>query len=38
MNAKLLIDSQCTLGEGATWCARSGRFFWIDIEGKGLWR
>ena len=34
----LLIDSQCTLGEGATWCASSGRFYWTDIEGKRLWR
>ena len=36
--AQLLIDSQCTLGEGATWCASSGRFYWTDIEGKRLWR
>jgi L-arabinonolactonase len=38
MNAQLLIDSKCALGEGATWCARSGRFYWTDIEGKRLWR
>jgi L-arabinonolactonase len=37
MNAQLLVDSQCVLGEGATWCARSGRFYWVDIEGRGLW-
>ena len=36
--AQLLIDSKCTLGEGATWCASSGRFYWTDIEGKRLWR
>jgi L-arabinonolactonase len=36
--AQLLIDSQCSLGEGATWCAASGRFWWTDIEGKKLWR
>ncbi|SAL69899.1 SMP-30/gluconolactonase/LRE family protein [Caballeronia telluris] len=36
--AKLLIDSQCALGEGATWCAASGRFYWTDIEGARLWR
>ncbi|MDR5786468.1 MULTISPECIES: SMP-30/gluconolactonase/LRE family protein [unclassified Caballeronia] len=38
MRAQLLIDSQCSLGEGATWCAASGRFWWTDIEGKKLWR
>ncbi|KIG05809.1 SMP-30/Gluconolaconase/LRE-like region-containing protein [Burkholderia sp. MR1] len=35
-DAQLLIDSKCTLGEGATWCAASGRFWWTDIEGKRL--
>jgi L-arabinonolactonase len=34
----LLIDTQCTLGEAATWCARTGRFYWTDIEGARLWR
>ncbi|MGF6547743.1 SMP-30/gluconolactonase/LRE family protein [Paraburkholderia youngii] len=36
--ATLLLDAQCELGEGATWCARSGRFYWTDIEGARLWR
>jgi L-arabinonolactonase len=36
--AALLLDSKCELGEGATWCARSGRFYWTDIEGARLWR
>jgi L-arabinonolactonase len=36
--AQLLIDSKCALGEGATWCAASGHFYWTDIEGKRLWR
>jgi L-arabinonolactonase len=36
--AELLVDSQCALGEGATWCASSGRFYWTDIEGARLWR
>lgn len=36
--AVLLVDTKCTLGEGATWCARSGRFYWTDIEGARLWR
>jgi L-arabinonolactonase len=38
LRATLLVDSKCTLGEGATWCARSGRFYWTDIEGARLWR
>ncbi|MDP9158474.1 MAG: SMP-30/gluconolactonase/LRE family protein [Pseudomonadota bacterium] len=38
MKAQLLIDSKSALGEGATWCAASGRFYWTDIEGKRLWR
>ncbi|TDN67614.1 SMP-30/gluconolactonase/LRE family protein [Paraburkholderia sp. BL10I2N1] len=38
LQAALLIDSKCTLGEGATWCARTGRFYWTDIEGARLWR
>ncbi|RFU45790.1 SMP-30/gluconolactonase/LRE family protein [Paraburkholderia sp. DHOC27] len=38
IRAALLIDSKCKLGEGATWCARSGRFYWTDIEGARLWR
>jgi L-arabinonolactonase len=36
--ARLLIDSRCALGEGATWCAATGRFWWTDIEGAQLWR
>jgi L-arabinonolactonase len=36
--AALVIDAKCALGEGATWCARSGRFYWTDIEGARLWR
>jgi len=38
MDAGLLIDSQCTLGEGATWSAATGWFYWTDIEGKRLYR
>ncbi|CAH2927401.1 MAG: L-arabinolactonase (EC [uncultured Paraburkholderia sp.] len=36
--AALVVDSKCTLGEGATWCAKTGRFYWTDIEGARLWR
>jgi len=37
-HAALAIDAKCALGEGATWCARTGRFYWVDIEGARLWR
>jgi len=36
--ATLLLDAKCELGEGATWCAQTGRFYWTDIEGAQLWR
>jgi len=36
--ATLLVDARDTLGEGATWCARSGRLYWTDIEGARLSR
>jgi L-arabinonolactonase len=36
--AALLLDTKSTLGEGATWCAKTGRFYWTDIEGARLWR
>jgi L-arabinonolactonase len=36
--AELLIHAKCELGEGATWCSRSGRLYWTDIEGKRLAR
>ncbi|MEM5343886.1 SMP-30/gluconolactonase/LRE family protein [Paraburkholderia azotifigens] len=38
VQAALLVDSKCTLGEGATWDARGGLFYWTDIEGARLWR
>jgi L-arabinonolactonase len=36
--ATLVIDAQNKLGEGVTWCARTGRLYWTDIEGARLWR
>ena len=36
--AALLVDAQCALGEGATWCARTGLLYWVDIEGARLMR
>jgi len=38
VQATLLVDAKCMLGEGATWCTRTGRFYWTDIEGARLWR
>jgi L-arabinonolactonase len=34
---QLAIDSRCALGEAATWCERSGRLYWTDIDGEVLW-
>jgi L-arabinonolactonase len=36
--ARLSIDAQCALGEGATWCDHNGQLYWTDIEDKRLWR
>lgn len=36
--AELVVPARNTLGEGATWCARSGRLYWTDIEGARLSR
>jgi len=38
IEAALLLDTGCALGEGATWCARTGRLYWVDIEGARLLR
>jgi L-arabinonolactonase len=37
-HAVLEVDAKCALGEGATWCSRSRRLYWTDIEGARLWR
>ncbi|MBN3855277.1 SMP-30/gluconolactonase/LRE family protein [Paraburkholderia sp. Ac-20340] len=36
--AELLVHAKNTLGEGATWCSRSARLYWNDIEGASLAR
>lgn len=36
--ARLLVDSRNALGEGSTWCSRTGALYWTDIEGARLWR
>jgi L-arabinonolactonase len=38
VKAHLLVDGKSALGEGALWCASTGRFYWTDIEGERLWR
>ena len=38
VRATLAIRARCALGEGATWCSRTGRFYWTDIEGARLYR
>lgn len=38
LRATLAVHARCALGEGATWCSRSGRFYWTDIEGARLYR
>lgn len=37
-SATLLVDCRNTLGEGATWCEKTGALYWTDIEGAHLWR
>ena len=36
MKATLLYKSDCILGEGAFWHEARQSFFWVDIDGKGL--
>ena len=38
MTARLLVDAQARLGEGALWCERTGSLWWTDIEGCTLGR
>ncbi|MEM1162994.1 MAG: SMP-30/gluconolactonase/LRE family protein [Pseudomonadota bacterium] len=37
MNAELLVDCRCTLGEGLQWNARKQRLFWTDIQERKLY-
>lgn len=37
MEAELLVDAKCTLGEGVQWNADHGRVWWTDIQGRALW-
>lgn len=36
--ALLLVDAQATLGEGPVWDQRRQKLFWVDIEGRTLYR
>lgn len=36
--ASLAVDSRCTHGEGVVWCERRQALFWVDIDGRQLWR
>jgi L-arabinonolactonase len=38
LRASLAVHARCALGEGATWCARTARLYWTDIEGARLYR
>ncbi len=37
MQADLLIDCGCILGEGVQWNIRQQRLWWTDIHGRTLW-
>jgi len=37
MQASLIVDSRCELGECAIWCDRTQSVFWTDIQASVLW-
>lgn len=37
MKASILYESNCILGEGATWHSGRKSFFWVDIKGKTVY-
>jgi len=37
MNAELLIDARCELGEGPVWDTRRSLLWWTDIDGRAVW-
>jgi sugar lactone lactonase YvrE len=36
LQAQLVLDSKCMLGEGSIWHPKENKLYWIDIEGKQL--
>ena len=38
VNAELLVDSRCELGEGIIWDAARACLWWTDIDGRTIWR
>lgn len=38
MQAELLVDARCELGEGPVWDAGRARLWWTDIDGRAVWR
>lgn len=34
--ASCVLDAKATLGEGAAWCVRTQRLFWVDIQAPAL--
>ena len=38
MDAALIVDARCELGEGPVWDAARARLWWTDIDGRAIWR
>jgi sugar lactone lactonase YvrE len=37
MQADLVVDARCELGEGPVWDAGRARLWWTDIDGRAVW-
>lgn len=38
MDAELIVDARCELGEGPVWDAGRASLWWTDIDGRAIWR
>ena len=38
MQADLIVDARCELGEGPVWDMGRSRLWWTDIDGRAIWR